>query len=169
MLSTTDTAKQPLDTKNADKKDHSTQETQSSNNQLTDEQKAYFERSSLYKYGLGDAAGKMMGTDEVDPLIKRERFAISLRKEKREKIITEKRRKTLESIQSKSKFGSAFATNSCKINGQDIPYQLLTPAGMSHAIMNLSAMHKDKNHHGALLKYMQAIRFITASFEKEEY
>lgn len=57
-----------------------------------------------------------MGADEVDPLIKRERFAISLRKEKREKIITEKRRKTLESIQSKSKFGSAFAT-SCKTNG----------------------------------------------------
>ena len=54
-------------------------------------ERAQLEGCSLYKY--------MNGTNEDDdPLLRREQFAISLRKKKKNAIIGSKRKKTMESL-----------------------------------------------------------------------
>lgn len=73
---------------------NSTSEYKTSNQRLAEDEKTYLERCSMYQF--------MSGVDDkgaaVDPLARREKFAVNLRKEKHNKIIMSRRKKTLEAI-----------------------------------------------------------------------
>ena len=66
---------------------------------LTEEQREQLERCSLYKYlGSGEESKGQSGGNDEDPMRRRENFAISLRKQRRDRIIGSKRKKTMELI-----------------------------------------------------------------------
>ena len=66
---------------------------------LTEEQREQLSKYSLYSYlGSGEEGKGQGGGKEEDPMRRRENFAISLRKQRRDKLIGSKRKKTMELI-----------------------------------------------------------------------
>ena len=65
-------------------------------NQLTDEQRAQLSRSSMYQFLT--AVDQASSSLPEDNMMRREKFAVSLRNKKREMILGSKRKKTLANI-----------------------------------------------------------------------
>lgn len=66
---------------------------------MNGEEIAQMDRCSMYKFVKGNSAGEFDAQQQQhNPLLDREKFAISLRREKRKSIICSKRKKTLEQI-----------------------------------------------------------------------
>lgn len=99
--------------------------------QLTSEQRACLSRCSLYQSSV--SAGFDRDGKDMDPLIQREKFAVSLRKTKRESIILTKRKKTFETINNRSMTASASMQDSLR----EVQKEFFSEQGVCNAISSL--------------------------------
>ena len=95
-------------------------------------------------------------------MLKREKFAVSLRQEKRKAIICSKRKKTFAAL------GRNVAQSAVQKNSDYwIPERLLSEVGMSEAIANLHQLLINGSHNAYLLETLQGMRNATALLNPE--
>ena len=95
-----------------------------------------------------------------DPLLRREKFAVSLRRQKKREILCSKRKKNFEAI-SQSRVANGMGTDKTEQVAYEVPAHLNSEAGIINAILSLEAMVGNPQARPQLLETLRGLRLVT--------